>query len=89
MKGIDRTGYWRQRKFVVCFVFDVSGVNNSQRLSFICSQSRNGLDSCISKRTFNFSCDCGTGHCIILFPSLINGGCSCAGLQVLSNMAST
>lgn len=26
MKGIDRTGYWRQRKFVVCFVFDVHKV---------------------------------------------------------------
>lgn len=88
MKGIDRTGCWRQRKIIVCFVFDVSGVN-SERRSFMCSQSRNGLDSCISKRTFNFSCDCGTGDCIILFPSLISGGCSCAGLQVLSSMAST
>lgn len=30
MKGIDRTGYWRQRQFIVRFVFGVSGVNNSE-----------------------------------------------------------
>lgn len=88
-KGIDRTGYWRQRKFIVRFVFGVSGVNNSERLSFMCSQSRNSLYSCISKGTSNLSCDCSTEHCIILFTSLVNGGCSCAGLQALSSMAST
>lgn len=27
MRGIDRTGYWRQRKFIVSFVFGVSGGN--------------------------------------------------------------
>lgn len=89
MKGIDRTGYWRQRKFVVHFVFGVSGVNNSERLSFMCSQSRNSLDSYITKGTSNFSSDRSMEHCIILFPSLVNGGCSCAGLQALSSMAST
>jgi len=89
MKGIARVGYWRQRKFIVRFVCGVSGVNNSERLSFMCSQSRNSLDSCISKEMSNFSCDCSTEHRIILVPALVNSGCSRAGLQALSITAST
>lgn len=64
MKGIGRTGHWRQRKLVVHFVFGVSGVSISERLSFVCSQSRK---SCISKGTCNFSCDCSTEHTASFF----------------------
>lgn len=84
MKDIDR--YWRQRKSIV---FGVSGVNNSERLFFMCSQNKNSLASRISKGTSNLNCECGAEHCTVLFPSLVNDGCSCAGLQALSSTAST